>query len=288
MDVELFETFLAIVRHGSLNQAAESLFLAQSTLTHRLKQLECQLNTRLFTRTPAGVSLTQDGQRLVPVASSMVEQLHSYMDRSFAPEPLKIVAGRAFASFELPRLLSAYRRMHPQFTCYIRSTLFDESFNALLAGIADMAFLGNEVYHPQLVYQNLPQDEMVVIVHQGHPFIDRPPSIADFGSQDVIAFGTRTFPLRQRVDQYFLGHGVKLPVIMELDSIGAVKRMVMEGLGIAILPSRTVREEIDQKHLWRIDLPGKKLMRPTLIAYPKHKEEDETFTAFLNWVVKEY
>jgi DNA-binding transcriptional LysR family regulator len=288
MNLENLEMFLMIARFGSINKAAEKLFLAQSTVTHRLKQLEKQLGVTLFVRTAGGVSLTPEGKSFVPVATGIVEQIRAFTHDTAARKPLTIAAGKAFASYELPRLLGLYRQTHPDLRCYVKSTLYEESITALLTGTADMALLGSEVYHPQLMQVDLPSDRIVLIVHPEHRWAREFGGFADWGAQEMIMFGDTSAPFRQRVDRFLLERGVYPNVIMELDSFGAVKQMVMQNLGVAMLPERVIRDETSAGQLIAHDIAEGALTRPTLIAYPKHKEKDREFQQFINWIVHHY
>lgn len=288
MNLQYIETFLTVARFGSINKASAALFLSQSTLTHRLHQLEEELGTALFVRTGSGVTLTIDGKRFLPIASALIEQLRIFAQGTERAKSLSIVAGKAFASYELPRLLGAYRKLHPDFTCYVRSTLFDESVHALLSGAADLAFVGSEIYHPQVQQRNLPDDRIVLITAPTHPWSVAFPGFSAWGNQEVIAFGDSSAPFRQRVDHFFAQNGILPNIIMELDSISAVKRMVIQGLGVAMLPERTVREETAKGELCQRDIAKGNLTRPTLIAYGRHKEADADCMRFLDWVLDAY
>jgi DNA-binding transcriptional LysR family regulator len=288
VDIESLEVFLTIARFGSINKAANALFLAQSTVTHRLKRLEKYAGAPLFIRTATGVSLTAEGRQLLPVATAVVEQMRAFTRRNERRQALTIVAGKAFASYELPRLLGKYRRAHPHFTCYVRSTLYDESITSLLTGTADIAFLGSEVYHPQLHQVFLPSDRILLVVSPEHRWAQQYEGFHDWGLQEVIAFGSSTAPFRQRVDRYLAENGVFPNVIMELDSFIAVKQMVMQNLGVAMLPERTIGEELRTGKLVALDIADGKLTRPTLIAFSHHKKEDPQFMQIVDWIVKEY
>ena len=287
MNLEQLETFLVIARYQSVNRAADTLFLAQSTVTHRLRQLENEVGLQLFVRAASGVTLTREGQRLLPTATSIVEQMRLFL-QSAAPAPLTIVAGRAFAGYELPRLLGQYRREHPAFTCYLRSTLYDESIQSLLSGTADIAFLGSEAYHPELRQRALPADEVVLIAPPTHPFARSFPGLFALHEVPMIAFGTKASPFRRRVDDFLAQREVFPDVIMELDSISAVRRMVAQGLGVGLLPKRTVADDVQHGRLCAVAIENGAFTRPSLIVYPKHKEADENFHRFLDWVVRNY
>jgi DNA-binding transcriptional LysR family regulator len=288
MDLGSLEMFLAVARFGSINQAASALFLAQSTVTHRIRQLEKEVGTSLFVRTSSGVNLTAAGRRLLPIATSMMEQWHAFQKQNDESFNLSIVAGKAFASYELPRLLGAYSRLHPGFSCYVRSVLYEESITSLLTGTADIAFLGHEVYHPELQQIFLPNDRILLVVAPEHPWAVRFPGFDQWDNQAMITFGNKTVPFRQRVDRFLAENGVYPPVIMELDSFHAVKKMVAQNLGVSMLPERTIQDERNTGVLVAHDIAHGSLIRPTLIAYPHHKKADTRFLRFVDWIVKHY
>lgn len=288
LDQESLEVFLTIARHGSINRAAQALFLAQSTVTHRLKQLERQVATPLFVRTASGVSLTAEGRRLLPIAANIVEQMRSFTRPGEQRQSMTIVAGKAFVAYELPRLIGKYRQAHPQFTCYVRSTLYEESLSALLTGTADIAFLGSEMYHPHIYQEFLPSDKIVLVTSPHHPWADGFPGFREWGTEEMILFGNHTAPYRQRIDRFLAQNGVFPNAIMELDSFSAVKKMVEQQLGITMLPERTIQEELAAGRLVAHDIAKGTLLRPTLIAYLHPKKEDEAFQQFVQWVKDSY
>lgn len=288
MDLKDLEVFLAITRFGSINKAAEALFLAQSTVTHRLKQLEAHLHTTLFVRTKNGVMPTPEGRQFVPIATSVVEQLRSFTETTGTKRPLTIAAGRGFAAYELPRLLGAYRMQHPDFICYVKSALYEESVQTLLTGTADLALMGNEVYHPQLRQIPLPSDNIVLIVSPAHRWAKGFTGFQEWGTQEMIAFASSSAPLRQRTDKFLAMEGVHPNVIMELDSFGAIKKMVAQNLGVAMLPYRIVEEELKDGIFVAHDIAKGRLTRPTMLVYPHYKENDPEFQMFVDWIQEAY
>ncbi|HHR5882845.1 HTH-type transcriptional regulator HdfR [Providencia alcalifaciens] len=72
VDSELLRTFLEVSRTRHFGRAAESLYLTQSAVSFRIRQLETQLGTSLFTRHRNNIRLTAAGERLVPYAESLM------------------------------------------------------------------------------------------------------------------------------------------------------------------------------------------------------------------------
>ncbi|MBS4433052.1 HTH-type transcriptional regulator HdfR [Pectobacterium punjabense] len=72
MDTELLKTFLEVSRTRHFGRAAESLYLTQSAVSFRIRQLETQLGANLFTRHRNNIRLTPAGERLLPYAESLI------------------------------------------------------------------------------------------------------------------------------------------------------------------------------------------------------------------------
>lgn len=72
MDTELLKTFLEVSRTRHFGRAAEALYLTQSAVSFRIRQLENQLNVNLFTRHRNNIRLTPAGERLLPYAENLM------------------------------------------------------------------------------------------------------------------------------------------------------------------------------------------------------------------------
>ena len=73
VDSELLKTFLEVSRTRHFGKAAESLYLTQSAVSFRIRQLETQVGADLFTRHRNNIQLTEAGERLVPYAEKLME-----------------------------------------------------------------------------------------------------------------------------------------------------------------------------------------------------------------------
>jgi len=72
VDTELLKTFLEVSRTRHFGRAAESLYLTQSAVSFRIRQLENQLGANLFTRHRNNIRLTCAGEKLLPYAESLM------------------------------------------------------------------------------------------------------------------------------------------------------------------------------------------------------------------------
>ncbi|MEJ2766410.1 HTH-type transcriptional regulator HdfR [Photobacterium sp. MCCC 1A19761] len=73
MDTELLRTFLEVTKTRHFGRAADNLFLTQSAVSFRIRQLESQLGNELFSRQRGNVHLTAAGERLQPYAEAILQ-----------------------------------------------------------------------------------------------------------------------------------------------------------------------------------------------------------------------
>jgi DNA-binding transcriptional LysR family regulator len=74
MTLQQLKYFIEIVNCGSINKAAERLFIAQPSLSNAIRDLEAEIGLELITRTPKGISLNADGAEFLGYARQVVEQ----------------------------------------------------------------------------------------------------------------------------------------------------------------------------------------------------------------------
>lgn len=101
MDSELLRTFLEVSRTRHFGRAAESLYLTQSAVSFRIRQLETQLGTSLFTRHRNNIRLTAAGERLVPYAESLMNTwLQAKKEISHASQHTELSIGATASLWE--------------------------------------------------------------------------------------------------------------------------------------------------------------------------------------------
>ena len=107
--------FMACARRGNFTRAAEDLGMSISAVSYQIAGLERSLGVRLFVRTPRGVSLTTDGERLAPAAHAMADALAEGLRVMSAPlTTLRVTAiGDVGVYWLLPRL-GQFSQRHPR------------------------------------------------------------------------------------------------------------------------------------------------------------------------------
>ncbi|WP_326538310.1 LysR family transcriptional regulator [Pseudorhodoferax sp.] len=147
MNVSLrqLRAFGAVARLGSFTRAAQQLHITQAGLSGMIRELETQLDTRLFDRTTRAVSLTTAGQHLLPVAEQTLEQLESSFaslgrQAALARRTLTVGATPLVASCVLPTVIRRFAQQQPDLTVRLRDIERDQIQAQVEAGELDAGF----------------------------------------------------------------------------------------------------------------------------------------------------
>jgi DNA-binding transcriptional LysR family regulator len=112
MTLTQLEAFVLVARLGSVKAAAGVLGVTEPAVSGALAALRLHLGDPLLTRAPTGMALTAGGQRLVPIASQMInlaaEAESAIRQAQGAPERLRVAATSTVAEFVAPPLLAAF------------------------------------------------------------------------------------------------------------------------------------------------------------------------------------
>jgi molybdate transport repressor ModE-like protein len=287
VDTKDISLFLAIARIGSISRTAEQLFMSQSTVTTRLQRLERTLGYELFERQAGGVKLTPAGERFLPLA----ERMQALERQMLSPDPdhtpvLRIMSGRAFVSTDVPECLTRMLRQAPVHL-KVRMGLYDEMKDALLANQVEFCFLGEPIYHPNVVLLEFTPDPIDLVTPIDHYLVHSFRDVRALAGEPFIAFGRSSSPFRQRVMNLLAKQQVYPNVRMELDSFDGVKAMVGHGLGVSLLPRRTLYDA-SAKRCAVIPIGDPAFVRPTYLAYPRNLGDQDLIRRFVEVVASYY
>ena len=267
--VQKVRAFEAAARLGSMSRAAEELGVAQSTLSRSVASLEQSWGVRLFDRHGPMLSLTRDGERLLPDARALCEAsaaLCRRVSRMSALEDgcVSMAAPSSVVAMRLPGPLGRFSADHPGVEVNINECTYGEAERLLLGGAVELAFIPNRLEDQGFISSVYDKDEIVVVAPLGH-FAPEPASIPveTLLGERFIA-DTETAPLLQRE--------LKAPCInCETSNITAILAMVEAGLGISIMPRMLLRNCTAAVKIYPIEpeedrVVGLAVQRPTAMA----------------------
>lgn len=285
MDLGQIEAFVQVAQHRSFSKAADALFLTQPSVTARIQSLERDLGESLFERNGRGVRLTEMGTAFLPYARRALKALQEGRDaiegmRNLDIGRLKLGSALTVSTYVLPRILKQYCSLYPGVDVSVQTGRSEQVLQMVLNDDVHCA-LERTVQHPEIVTVPLYEDDLVLAASPQHRFAKiGAAAIEDVGREPLILFD-RGSSYNQLIQGVFRQHGIVPHTLMELDTIEATKKMVEEGLGIALLPKVSTEREFAQGSLCPIDISNAKMPRRQIsLIFRKNRKQTRAVHAF--------
>ena len=289
------EVFTAATEQESLTRAAEQLHLTQSTASTHLRSLEQSLGvTLLLRRGQGGVTLTEDGQRLYPLAKKILTQCQALADaagdpRRLASLPLLLGASTVPGPSMLPELMAAFCQKHPQYRCELRHGDSAQIHRLLQNGQIRMGFVGSRMDTDSMVYYPLLRDELVMVT----PNTPHYQAAHRRGAQGRELLGEATIAREQgsgtdrTLQQYMARMGYdtgRLHIVARLEDPEAIKRMVAQGAGVSVLSALSVKREQQEGRVLVFPMDETGLQRTIYLAHRQGMTPSTAEKQFLTFV----
>lgn len=274
---DYYRTFYYVAKYRSFTQAANALMNSQPNITRSIKNLERELDCRLFIRSNRQVRLTEEGERLYRHVAIAFEQLLAGEEaiisgRGLNGGLLRIAATEvALHAFLLP-VLKKYRSRYP--TVHIK--LINDSTPSAIAdlqkGLADLAVVTTptEMVNGPKEIPLMPVQEVAVCGSAFSRLADKPLSLEALSHSPMISLGkaTATFDFYSR---FFSEHGLVFTPDIEAATADQILPMVRANLGIGFVPEAFLREADIGTTVFRLRLSEPVPLRRVCLLLPEER-----------------
>ena len=250
-------TFKTILEVGSFQKAADKLGYTQSTVTFQIKQLEEELALKLFEKIGRRMELTQAGKDIMPYIDMILqgaEQISNYgKSLSEISGSLKLAIPDSILIYNMQPFMQAFTHEAPNVQLIVNSIQSGEINPSIADGTADIGInCEKDSYPDSVVHKKLGKYKAVLVAS---PFANN--NLLDF----ITPHQRKPISLicnepdgyyQLDMDKYLSEKDILLNPPMKVQSIEAVKRCVMNNLGIAVVPTYSIGEELKNGSLMPI------------------------------------
>ncbi len=249
LEVNYLKYFYVVAKEGGFTRAAKVLRIQQPAISKMVKQLEAQLGLPLFERHKNGVRMTPAGERIFgscQLIFDQVEQIRrlSGWEKEECQGPLSFGVTDSVCSYLMPRVMREFLSAHPK----VKPSLFAGASNLIceeiLAGRIEFGIFFTHPGDAHFDVKELGQVPFVLVRTAGEPASKRLAG-SFIISREVDYPKSRAFPVRQMLEE----NRVKVSVGISSNNLDAQKKMVLEGLGMALLPKFMVEDELRDRKL---------------------------------------
>ena len=255
--LELYKVFKEVAEAGNITAAAQALYISQSAFSQSIKQLESDLQTRLFARNSRGVTLTADGKLLYEYVRSAIGLLETgeaklSQTRELQMGQLTIGASDTVTSQFLLPYLDSFHRQYPAIHIQIVSGRSHKVLGLLQSGKVDIAFASTP---GEGSFETVPcfATHSIFVASPEYPcdfsHIYTLSEIADF----PLILLERKASSRLYLEKYFLQNGLRLNPEIELGARSLLVDLAAIGFGVAGVTEEFVRKDLESGRLRKLE-----------------------------------
>lgn len=293
-DFNKYKFFYAVAEYKNFSKAAEYLHISQPAISHAIKELEGQLNTKLFIRDKKTVSLTEDGEKLVYYVKKAFdnitrgENLIKEKDNELTGI-IRIGIYSHISLFMLPKIMKEFNEKYPLAKFYIYSTSNAEMIEKLRNRELDFVVLQYPIFINDNIFTEEVLCEMETCFFGNKDYYDlymkNNNSLRDLS----LILPARGFPDINRLEETFKNHNLILKSSITSYSTDLTRRLAKEGMGIGWGLKKCVEKDISDGVLFEIPV-GINLKSKFSLAYDNtfiNNTTSEFIKAFKEYISKQ-
>lgn len=172
------KVFHSVAAHLNFTKAAEELYISQPAVTKNIKELETELDAKLFDRLSNKVALTEAGRIVFDYAEHVLELDKklcfdlSTLKQKYAGQ-LKLGASTTIGQYILPSILAKFHERHTDIALVLLNDNTEKIERALLRNEIDLGIVEGSSKNNQIKYIQFIKDEIVAIVHTSQPLSEK-------------------------------------------------------------------------------------------------------------------
>lgn len=274
MNIKQLEVFLAVAESGSFSKGANATFITQSTVSQHIFALEREFDLRLFDRTGKGAILTEAGKLLAEHARRILAGMHEASGamrrfRGGEEVTLRIGGSNIPADYMIPAALPLLLQRLPGVTTIVSQGDSRGVLDKLLREEVELCVVGSRFPMEGVDYTPLGTDMIRLVVGTSHPWWGRSSvTVAELAEETLIMRESGSGTGKSVLESLELAgvEPARLKARAVLGSNEAVKRAVMEGIGVAFVSELSLRQELERGVVAVVGLQGVEIVRRFYLA----------------------
>ncbi len=291
VNLDLYRVFYTVAKCGSLTKAAEELYISQPAVSQSIKQLENQLGVSLFNRTHRGMELSAQGGKLIfKEVESALKLLYEAESRIgemkvLATGTIRIGASDTIFEYFLADKIVDYHERFPSVKIELLADFTPVTIEHLKANRCDVAF----VNLPIEVDPELRLDESSARLNDifiaGKKFAELAQGTYSFEKlkEYPLIFMNENTVARRALNNFFGSVGVELIPSIEVGSWDLMKRLVVRGMGVGVIPRQYALRELEDEQLFEVKTDPVLPVRSVGMLLPKDRPVSYALHSFIEY-----
>lgn len=276
INLKQLEVFVAVAECRSFTEAAESLYLAQSTVSSHIRGLEEALSVTLIQRSgKQKVTLTDSGRRIFPHAKEILRHCAALSQSGAEPDTLTVAASSIPGQYVLPRWMAAFSQKEPQCRFQLKKGDTESVHRMVLSGEAELGFVGGILDRKRLHYRQIAEDHLVLIAPNLPKFQKWKQQGASGNTllMEPMIFRENGSGTQRAADEYLQRMGIgsdRLHVVASVDQTDMILRLVSEGMGVALVSDLSASQAVREGSVLEFPLDEENARRQIYMIFRKN------------------
>lgn len=289
-DFNRLHIFMYIYEEKSSTKAALKLGLTQSGVSQHLKKLEEEMGTPLFTRVSRRLIPTRDADSLYLVVKKFVEALrnNSSMEDGVPKGLIRLGTPVEFGMGYMPKIFATFKKMYPKVQLQLLLGDPPSLYQMLSEGVIDFAYidiLPFKVETPwgEAAYQIEPMiSEELVLACSKRYYKDvvQAKKYDNLKKAEFLSYKEDTSLFQSWFEHHFAKQPQKLNLSFIVDSASGIIRAMKEDLGLGIIVSHLIADEVRSGELITISPKKNSLLNTIAMVHLKNRRETVTEKLF--------
>ncbi len=296
MDTVKLRAFCTVARLQSISKAAEKLSYTQPAISTQIRALENEYGVELFNRNGNRIDLTEAGHQLLPMAQKLLglfEESRETVKKVTEEEKhfIRIGASAMPGVYILPELVAKFAQDFPQYSVSISIASAFQLERMMMDNEVDVGIIGRSGPTPNekhFIEAELFDDPLVFVISNNHPLVESHAIEPRQLTGEKLILPPSRILTRVAVEERLLELGVGYQLHLEISSSEAIKRLIMNDLGVSIMCESVVKTEVRSGLLRAIHVNGLNLWRKIYVSYPANKGITFAAHEFVDSVFRAY
>lgn len=264
MEFRQIQYFVCLYEEGSVTRAARRLNIVQPALSMQLTKLEDELGQRLFNRSPQGMQPTAEARRLYRLFMPVMTGFARAKEQAIQPSgelsgPVRVGMIASIAQEVMVEALLAFSTAHPKVELCVTDGFSGTLVDAVAIGQLDAAVINKPRRPLALQTELIAEEDVLLVCGPRHPPLAASLTLADVASLRLV-LPSRQHGLRGIIESFVQAEDIHLNPSAEIDSIGAIIKLVQVSDFCTLLPRIAVRQLLENGIL-----AGHVVSRPHLV-----------------------
>jgi len=293
LNFDALKTFVTLAEVKHFTKTAEILTMSQPNVSLHIKNLENELQSKLFTRTPKNLHLTSTGELLYERAKQIIsiteKTKQDILDHHHTVKgTIKIGASFTIGEYLIPSLIYDVQQKYPDLEIQVIIGNTEEIVNHVKLFEVDLGLIEGQTNDKEVKTLAFMEDELLIVASPDHPITNKKSvSISDLQNQTWIRRETGS-GTREYLEHVIRSNGLKVNSFLTISSNQGVKELIMRDMGLSLLSYSVVKREVELGLLSVIPLDEQSFTRAFSYVYLPMMTDKRNVQAFINAIQHRY